>query len=523
MNKRQKEVQQAFLESEKEVLSAIKKNYRDALKDIDEKIESLLARQDSDMQYVIYQVEYQKALKAQVEGILDQLHSNEFATVSDYLTKSYENGFIGTLYDLQGQGIPLIFPIDQSQVVDAIQHDTKLSESLYSALGKDIKELSKQIASEISRGISTGAMYADIARNIKSYSQIPQNNAMRIARTEAHRIQCQATADAQHKAKEKGADVVKQWDSTLDSKTRETHRELDGQIRELEEPFEVAGMKAMQPGGFGRPEEDINCRCALLQRARWALGNDFTKWSPDAPIEISDDGTTQFFKIEADKYDKFKEYYQDIISRMQNIEVPEIKDKVILKAYDDFNTVLINSEGTEMMVNRIIMASDTVDFVEDHNLPSAFAYIPDEDVIKYNSNIKNFELYDLNFVQAHELSHRVDVMEIQSWKNPQFLSAIEKSRQIVEENRETIIKWFEDGGKYEEDVAISDIISALSYADMNKHLIAGHRKEYWDDPQTVPLEIFANIASIDIVGYDSKIELETMFSDLFDAYKVIVR
>lgn len=68
-----------------------------------------------------------------------------------------------------------------------------------------------------------------------------------------------------------GADVVKQWDSTLDGKTRRSHRELDGQIRELEEPFEVNGHKAMFPSGFGIPSEDIHCRCACLQRARWGL------------------------------------------------------------------------------------------------------------------------------------------------------------------------------------------------------------------------------------------------------------
>ena len=66
-----------------------------------------------------------------MQTVLDQLHNNNFETVSEYLTKSYEDGFIGTMYDLQGQGIPLVFPIDEEQVAAAIQHETKLSESLY--------------------------------------------------------------------------------------------------------------------------------------------------------------------------------------------------------------------------------------------------------------------------------------------------------------------------------------------------------------------------------------------------------
>ena len=317
MNQRQKEIQQQFLDNEQAVLKKLEGNYQDALDEINSKIELLMARQDADMQHVIYQVEYQKALKTQVQSILETLQTNEFETVSEYLANSYHDGFIGTMYDLQGQGIPLVFPIDQEMVVAAVQHETKLSENLYTALGKDITDLRKKIAGEISRGISGGQMYADITRNIASWARIPKNNAARIARTEAHRIQCKATADAQVRAKEKGADVVKQWDTSLDSKTRKKHRELDGQIRELDEPFTVNGHKAMQPGGFGRPEEDINCRCALLQRARWALGNDYTKWSPEAPVVISDDGTTQFTIIEAKNY---KEFQQKYIKAAEQIE-----------------------------------------------------------------------------------------------------------------------------------------------------------------------------------------------------------
>lgn len=314
INKREKEAQQVFLDNEKAVLKKLEANYADALAEINDKIAILLGRADSEQQHVIYQIEYQKSLKAQVSAILETLHSNEFETISEYLTQSYEDGFITTMYNLQGQGIPLVLPLDQEQIVAAIQHETKLSEGLYAALGKDTKELSKKIAGEISRGIATGAMYAEVSRNISNWARIPRNNAMRIARTEMHRIQTKASMDACYKARSKGSDVVKQWDSSLDGKTRPTHRELDGQIRELDEPFEVADKKAMQPGDFGDPAEDCNCRCALLQRARWALEADIpvTKWTPDAPVEISDDGTTQFVDMsDAKNYKQFKERYQE--------------------------------------------------------------------------------------------------------------------------------------------------------------------------------------------------------------------
>ena len=292
---------QAQLDSEKQVLKDLEKSYADALKQINHRIELLMARNDADMAHVIYQVEHQRALKTQVQAILEELLSHEFETISAYLTNAYQNGFIGIMYDLAGQGIPLILPIDQKLVVDAIKHETKLTDSLYTSLGKEIKELQKEISGEISRGILSGMGYPEIARNVALFTNIPLNKAMTIARTESHRIGCKANLDAQYKAKEKGADIVKQWDSTLDGDTRPSHRKLDGQIRELDEPFEINGRKAMYPGGFGRAEEDINCRCSILQRAKWALG--------EAELETLKK-RAEFFKLDkTEDFEEFKKKY----------------------------------------------------------------------------------------------------------------------------------------------------------------------------------------------------------------------
>ena len=280
MNKYQKKVQKQILLNERKILKEIEQIYEQALQDIMAQITLLQARKDTqNLQSIIYQVEYQKALKKQIEGILDQLHNTEFTTISEYLTKCYEESWIGTLYDLQNQGIPLIFPIDQDQVIKAIQLNTKLSKSLYDSLGIEIKELKSIIRSEVSRGISQNYSYEKMATLIKNASQNTFNNSLRIARTEGHRISQESTYNVQVEAKKKGADIVKEWDATLDGKTRPNHRFLDGQIVDIDKPFKNAdGDEAMYPGGFGIPSEDINCRCCVLQRAKWNLNNDkFTK------------------------------------------------------------------------------------------------------------------------------------------------------------------------------------------------------------------------------------------------------
>ena len=149
--------------------------------------------------------------------------------------------------------------------------NTKLSVPLYTRMGIDVGVLKKQIAKHISRGIATSSLYAHIARNIDGASNIGFNKSMRIARTEGHRIQVLSANDVQHAAKSKGCEVVKQWDATLDGRTRPMHRLLDGKLAEIDEPFVVDDIEVMYPGGFGISSQDVNCRCALLQRARWAL------------------------------------------------------------------------------------------------------------------------------------------------------------------------------------------------------------------------------------------------------------
>lgn len=315
MNSRQKEVQSAQLNDEQKTLRELKQIYKKAAQDCADKIRQLSMRTDlENVQTIIYQKQYQEALKKQMDGVLDIMNAESFTTVASFLEKSYDNGFFGTLYDLQGQGIPLIFPVDHEQAVMALQIDSKISQGLYQRMGEDTKQLKNSIRAELSRGVTNGESWNQIAVHIANGMSSPFNKAfnrtMTIARTEGHRVQQEATYHCQQKAKSKGADVVKQWDSTLDGKTRPTHRELDGQIRETDEPFEAAGMKAMYPGAFGTPAEDCNCRCCLLQRARWALSEEeyYTKWDGDK---------NQLVTVQAKSYNEFKKTVKQVIREQE--------------------------------------------------------------------------------------------------------------------------------------------------------------------------------------------------------------
>ena len=92
--------------------------------------------------------------------------------------------------------------------------------------------------------------------------------------------------------------------TTLDKKTRKAHRLLDWQTRELDEPFEINGHKAMYPSNFGIPSLDINCRCAVLQRAIWALDQD--------EIEAHKERTKYYELNKSKDFEEFKKKYLNI-------------------------------------------------------------------------------------------------------------------------------------------------------------------------------------------------------------------
>lgn len=87
--------------------------------------------------------------------------------------------------------------------------------------------------------------------------------------------------------------------------TRPHHRQLDGQVRELEEDFEVDGLTACAPLNFGVAAEDCNCRCVLLTKPRWDLDGAFTKRNNET-------GELMYFDNVKDYYD-FKQKYWDYI------------------------------------------------------------------------------------------------------------------------------------------------------------------------------------------------------------------
>lgn len=347
MNKFEKDIAKAQLSSEEKTLKELQQVFKKARQDVQEKIAELNSRTDmQNLQSIIYQKKYQQAILGQINEALADLKSGQYKTVEEYLTDSYDNGYIGMMYSLQSQGIPMTIPINDRNVVKALTTDSKLSSKYYKAnplkgrLEENVTLLKTRVRSNLSRGIIAGKSWLDVAVDVASGMNNPFDvalkDAMRIVRTEGHRVHQQGFLDAGDKAKEKGADILKQWDATLDGRTRPAHSEADGQIVEWDDFFIVGGEQMKAPSVGGSAKNVVNCRCQLLQRARWALDEDELKTLQER---------AEFFGL--DKSESFEDYKQ------KYLKLPEKADSV------DLNKVVkLNPE----------MTADEVDKIGRHNL-----------------------------------------------------------------------------------------------------------------------------------------------------------
>ena len=326
MNKTEKQIAKYQLQQEQKTLRELKQVYTQASKDLQKSINDLNLRTDmQNLQSIIYQVKYQEAMKKQIDGILDKLNKGSYQTINEYLQDAYHNGYIGNMYSLQKQGIPITVPIDQKKVLTALQTDSKLSSKYHSGdilkgrLAEDVKKLKVTIRAELSRGIANGETWQQVAYKIALGMNNPMSKAlnmtMRIARTEGHRVNQQGFLDAGTEAKKKGADIVKQWDATLDSVTRPWHQEADGQIREWDDFFEVGGEKMKAPSIGGSARNVCNCRCQLLQRAKWALD--------EAELKTLQDRASFFGLDKSKSFDDFKQKY---LKLPKNADTMKLKD-----------------------------------------------------------------------------------------------------------------------------------------------------------------------------------------------------
>ena len=135
-------------------------------------------------------------------------------------------------------------------------------------VGKDksYQWYNRQVQTAITQGIIQGESLDKIAHRIgKQTGETSMTAMLRNARTMQTGAQNAGRIEGLHQAQELGIKVKKQWMATLDSHTRDAHADLDGQIADVDEPFDSELGPIMYPGDPDADPANVwNCRCTLV-------------------------------------------------------------------------------------------------------------------------------------------------------------------------------------------------------------------------------------------------------------------
>jgi SPP1 gp7 family putative phage head morphogenesis protein len=222
--------------------------------------------------YAKYDMTYSEMMKYErlanlekaIQEELRKLTNTNIKTLKSGLGELYTESFYRTAYAIESTaqaklGYAMINPnvIERAVLnpLDRITWPVRMRE--HSAVAV------RQIREEITRGLIQGDSYRKMSQRITERVNVSASKAVRIVQTEAHRTQQAGRLDSILHAENKGVIMVKIWTSTLDDRTRDSHQELDGQKVKPDAEFTIRGVSAQCPGGFGVPEEDINCRCSI--------------------------------------------------------------------------------------------------------------------------------------------------------------------------------------------------------------------------------------------------------------------
>ena len=122
-----------------------------------------------------------------------------------------------------------------------------------------------QFATEIEAS-STSSSAPGETPTIPKVPTPPLEDIMRIADTDSHRVFNEAgfnTADVAEKTGERKG-IIKEWETKDDDRVRATHDYINEVRLPLHDEFiTFDGDRALQPGGFSKPENNIRCRCKL--------------------------------------------------------------------------------------------------------------------------------------------------------------------------------------------------------------------------------------------------------------------
>ena len=251
----------------------VQKKMSDYAKTIDEKSEELLqAYKDAETED-----EKRKAKKAYIRFYRQVAKSKKFVSLSsDVADELYKANVEASAY-INSQ-TPSIYALNYNYInaemakdIDGFtpQEITDTEAEKYSGYTQQTVDKKKDTAwnkDNLKKSVIAGSLlllgaYAIMKRSANSAVEKNHNSASMHSEGMGTDAENKARLDGMYRASDIGVKVKKQWRATLDNRTRDSHRSLDGETIDLDATFSNGLKYPREPGGA--LSEICNCRCRL--------------------------------------------------------------------------------------------------------------------------------------------------------------------------------------------------------------------------------------------------------------------
>lgn len=271
LNKTAETINRALGQLLKKSDRAIAKQYANTLNEIRKELSKLYEKYEINGKLTYAEMaKYDRLTKfiKEIDYLLTTNYKEQKSVIYDVLGESYLDGFYLTAWALETDTLSkLAYSVVTPETITDMIENPIYGLTLSDRLEKNRTNIIYTIQQEITQGLVKGESYGNMVKRLKTALEGDTTKAMRIARTEAHRVSESSKLDSAVHANQNGVIMMKEWNSVEDQRVRHfskaNHRTLNGTKIPVDENFKQGNAEGPGPGQMGSASQDINCRCFL--------------------------------------------------------------------------------------------------------------------------------------------------------------------------------------------------------------------------------------------------------------------
>ena len=238
-------------------------------------------------------------------------------------------------------------------------------------------------------------------------------------------------------------------------------------------------------------------------------------------IKSKQEAERQYAKRQADRYHRMATYSIDPDNKKEYKHKAKVWNEKALRFTITEDMKKHRPDTPRKMVELVDKYSADEFVIVDENAEDCFAYNLDIDAVVINPKHPMYEQYDYREMMIYELAHRIDQYEFGSPMHLAFSDAIAVVQEKVMNSTEQYNKLFDEGGIFEYNLLISDILGCITDNKVSGY--AQHASQYIGMPGFTELEVFADVFSALYQGDDDTVKfIKEELSEIHRAFLDIV-